>query len=297
LTSKYPFWSPYSFSGNQVIHSVELEGLETQVDLNYNEGTVTINKEGNRLVVTQADLNLINTYAGKPVTTYLRNSTTNFVNKDGSVANGAYDNGGYINVTCTDCLNNYGKGVEVWIKLPTEKAIQTKIEKVGRRVIDKPGKSAVDEKPGHYEDVDKDFSIKPTVLYTSTVGLPNVAAKKLKADLNKSVNDKLNTERETPEDEIKVKSVVITFKDKAASEAALSQQTVNPDAFKFRGVDATIKLNTAQSSVMTMSIEAVRVTKVYVEGTPAQPAVAPTYKTVYENKEVKTTKPPVNVKY
>ena len=28
LTKKYPFYSPYSFSGNEVIHMVELEGLE-----------------------------------------------------------------------------------------------------------------------------------------------------------------------------------------------------------------------------------------------------------------------------
>ena len=28
LTNKYPYWSPYVFSGNQVIHMVELEGLE-----------------------------------------------------------------------------------------------------------------------------------------------------------------------------------------------------------------------------------------------------------------------------
>jgi hypothetical protein len=28
LTSKYPFYSPYAFSGNRVIDKVELEGLE-----------------------------------------------------------------------------------------------------------------------------------------------------------------------------------------------------------------------------------------------------------------------------
>ena len=36
LTAEYPQWSPYSFSGNQVIHTVELEGLEPEVDLNNN---------------------------------------------------------------------------------------------------------------------------------------------------------------------------------------------------------------------------------------------------------------------
>jgi len=37
LTSKYPKWSPYAFSGNQVIHSVELEGLETENDIDPSE--------------------------------------------------------------------------------------------------------------------------------------------------------------------------------------------------------------------------------------------------------------------
>lgn len=31
LTSKYPYYTPYSFSGNKVIHAVELEGLEDKV--------------------------------------------------------------------------------------------------------------------------------------------------------------------------------------------------------------------------------------------------------------------------
>ena len=35
LAASYPYYTPYSFSANQVIHSVELEGLETQEDLNY----------------------------------------------------------------------------------------------------------------------------------------------------------------------------------------------------------------------------------------------------------------------
>ncbi|MDR9488454.1 MAG: hypothetical protein RI557_10395, partial [Salibacter sp.] len=28
LASKYPHYTPYSFSGNKVIHAIELEGLE-----------------------------------------------------------------------------------------------------------------------------------------------------------------------------------------------------------------------------------------------------------------------------
>ncbi|MCG3167821.1 MAG: hypothetical protein POELPBGB_03616 [Bacteroidia bacterium] len=34
LAQKYPKWSPYAFSGNQVVHTFELEGLEPWADLN-----------------------------------------------------------------------------------------------------------------------------------------------------------------------------------------------------------------------------------------------------------------------
>ena len=39
LTKKYPFYSPYQFSGNKVIHAIELEGLE-EFEINGGEGTV-----------------------------------------------------------------------------------------------------------------------------------------------------------------------------------------------------------------------------------------------------------------
>jgi hypothetical protein len=34
LNTQYPHWSPYTFSGNQVILTVELEGLEPSIDIN-----------------------------------------------------------------------------------------------------------------------------------------------------------------------------------------------------------------------------------------------------------------------
>jgi RHS repeat-associated protein len=37
LFRKFPYWSPFAFSGNQVIHTVELEGLENENNLNENE--------------------------------------------------------------------------------------------------------------------------------------------------------------------------------------------------------------------------------------------------------------------
>ncbi len=55
LAWKYPFWSPYAFSGNQVIHSVEIEGLETEMNLNYGEATLTLHKENGVWVMTEAD--------------------------------------------------------------------------------------------------------------------------------------------------------------------------------------------------------------------------------------------------
>src|SRR5690554_6487961 len=40
LALKYPFYSPYAFSGNQVIHTVELEGLEPEAVLNEAESHI-----------------------------------------------------------------------------------------------------------------------------------------------------------------------------------------------------------------------------------------------------------------
>jgi RHS repeat-associated protein len=39
LTEKYPFYSPYHFSSNQPIHAPELEGLESEFDLNLPKST------------------------------------------------------------------------------------------------------------------------------------------------------------------------------------------------------------------------------------------------------------------
>ena len=51
LYRDFPYWSPYVFSGNQVMHTVELEGLETENNLNENEVTIqedfaVIHKQG-----------------------------------------------------------------------------------------------------------------------------------------------------------------------------------------------------------------------------------------------------------
>jgi RHS repeat-associated protein len=51
LAPKYPQWSPYSFSGNQVIASRELEGLEPEFDLNATVG-MTLGSDNKRVTGT-----------------------------------------------------------------------------------------------------------------------------------------------------------------------------------------------------------------------------------------------------
>jgi RHS repeat-associated protein len=48
LTSKYPHYTPYSFSGNKVIHAVELEGLEERVVTHTTQPTEGFDDNGNR---------------------------------------------------------------------------------------------------------------------------------------------------------------------------------------------------------------------------------------------------------
>jgi len=54
LTSKYPYYTPYSFSGNKVIHAVELEGLEERI-VNYfknqNDNVVQITVDAQDLYI------------------------------------------------------------------------------------------------------------------------------------------------------------------------------------------------------------------------------------------------------
>jgi hypothetical protein len=81
LTSKYPFWSPYSFSGNQVIHSVELEGLETSYNLNFGEGTVSTNGD----VITVAQLALIKKYKGTVLSATPNGNSDGYNKYDGTI--------------------------------------------------------------------------------------------------------------------------------------------------------------------------------------------------------------------
>jgi RHS repeat-associated protein len=75
LSSKYPHYSPYSFSGNQVINAVELEGLEPSVlsgptaKKTTPEGSsVNLNPvdENDQSLVGTARQEMVNTYEGAP---------------------------------------------------------------------------------------------------------------------------------------------------------------------------------------------------------------------------------------
>lgn len=58
LAGKYPFYTPYAFSGNRVIDAIELEGLEPLTQQNINNGTFRpafrINlPDGNNIIIYQ----------------------------------------------------------------------------------------------------------------------------------------------------------------------------------------------------------------------------------------------------
>ena len=58
LAYKFPYYSPYHFSSNSVIMAVELEGLESSVQANFVEASITINRDGQgRYVIDFWDAN------------------------------------------------------------------------------------------------------------------------------------------------------------------------------------------------------------------------------------------------
>ena len=87
LTSSYPHYTPYSFSGNKVIHAVELEGLEEVLLNENNEPTKVLVEEGSGP-----------THLANGINEYARANNYNEVtwkdvvnwNSDNFVANGVY---------------------------------------------------------------------------------------------------------------------------------------------------------------------------------------------------------------
>jgi RHS repeat-associated protein len=107
LSMKFPYYSPYHFCSNSPIMAVEIEGLETSIQINYVEGSITITRDANnRLSVTSEQL--------API-------TGNYHMAYEGRAEFKLVPGGYVDIPCTDC-GNPGTGMEVFFRIfiPTE---------------------------------------------------------------------------------------------------------------------------------------------------------------------------------
>jgi hypothetical protein len=105
LAHSFPYYSPYHFCSNSPIVAVDLEGLQSSVQLNYVETSVTITRDGsNRFVVTREQL------AGVPH----RVGDAGYPIQDLSA-------GGLWEVWCTDCHGPYrARGEYVTLFLPKQ---------------------------------------------------------------------------------------------------------------------------------------------------------------------------------
>lgn len=91
LASKYPFYSPYSFSGNKVIHAIELEGLEELILSNLNptrRPTMYVNNDSDlqstiMFVLPTSVLGVANTIT-RPVTAREASIYSNLLNRNSS---------------------------------------------------------------------------------------------------------------------------------------------------------------------------------------------------------------------
>ena len=103
LTSKYPFYSPYHFSSNSPIISVELEGLESSVRLNYTEGSVTITRdEKGRLALHYHELLNLRKLSGSLYNVGLTTGSEDYENN--------IRPGGTMSVYCKNCGTYAGTG-------------------------------------------------------------------------------------------------------------------------------------------------------------------------------------------
>ena len=194
LSDTYPFWSPYAFSGNQVIHSVEIEGLEVEVNLNYKDASFKITRdEKNRLSVTSSDLTNINLAAGKNVSGFGARSSTNFK-----------EPGGTFNVFCSDCFTTNGKGTTVYIVLPTKDVIRKCNDylSMGVKVTTEAGNVIlVDD----YNDVSKELALEGA--YKRVSELSGEVKDKPNSAITK-INIYVNGFRSTPEENAVYKSKI-----------------------------------------------------------------------------------------
>jgi hypothetical protein len=116
MVMKYPYYSPYHFSSNSPIISVELEGLESSVQLNYPEVSITIvaTLDG-RLLITAEQIALI-TKAQGGTNRYIRGASGSWGIKD-LVPGGSWEIG------CSNCGFRGAESGFVLLKLPTEEMI------------------------------------------------------------------------------------------------------------------------------------------------------------------------------
>jgi RHS repeat-associated protein len=119
LTGQFPFYSPYHFSSNSPIITIELEGKQSGIRLNYTEGSVELYKEGgsDMYIIYTDQIDKIRDYSGSIYTVAFY-----------ATAKGDE----YINVLCIYCAV---KNSTIRIKLPTSSVIMKKIIQVEKQVV------------------------------------------------------------------------------------------------------------------------------------------------------------------
>ena len=128
LEYKFPYYSPYQFSSNSPIMAVELEGLESSVRINHNEGSINITRDANnRLTVTKSQLGPIFGHAY-----HSSGSTTNDLSP-----------GGQYEVWCSDCAVSGTGGAWTTITIPKLQVVQSQQIQV-QVPVTTPGTPAVD---------------------------------------------------------------------------------------------------------------------------------------------------------
>ena len=114
LTAKYPFYSPYAFSGNRVIDMVELEGLEPTYPDNFKTGITKIRKSNAAKVKIGNES--ASAFGRVDAQTLFDYYDLNYKAKESVMYQEPYDDYGnqYTNKLCAyDCITSAGQGVRV----------------------------------------------------------------------------------------------------------------------------------------------------------------------------------------
>jgi RHS repeat-associated protein len=142
LADQFPYYSPYQFCSNSPILAVEFEGLESSVQLNFSETSVSISRnEDNQFIITTDQLNQI-------------------PSNNKAMANGAWGirdlrAGGQWELYCPDCMGPYGGGAYVRLILPKLQVIRyIEVEKEREVII--PGTPEI---PAKFKNINKETSV------------------------------------------------------------------------------------------------------------------------------------------